>query len=67
MSKRTPPAAVKQTGPKLLREVAKRAGVSSATVSRVTNGLSTVDKTLAKKVWAAIDELGYTLHFLMLS
>jgi LacI family transcriptional regulator, galactose operon repressor len=40
-------------------EVAKRAGVSPATVSRVTNGRSTVDKKLAKKVWQVIEELGY--------
>ncbi len=41
-------------------QVAKRAGVSPATVSRVANGRSTVDKQLAKRVWAAIQELGYT-------
>jgi len=41
-------------------QVAKRAGVSPATVSRVANGSSTVDKQLAKQVWAAIQELGYT-------
>jgi LacI family transcriptional regulator len=41
-------------------QVAKRAGVSPATVSRVANGRSTVDKQLAKRVWAAIEELGYT-------
>jgi DNA-binding LacI/PurR family transcriptional regulator len=41
-------------------QVAKRAGVSPATVSRVANGSSTVDKQLAKRVWAAIQELGYT-------
>jgi len=40
-------------------EVAKRAGVSIATVSRVVNGFATVDKKLAKRVWQAIDELGY--------
>ena len=40
-------------------EVAKRAGVSPATVSRVTNGRSTVDKGLAKRVWQVIEELGY--------
>jgi LacI family transcriptional regulator len=41
-------------------QVAQRAGVSPATVSRVTNGRSTVDKRLAKRVWQAIEELGYT-------
>lgn len=43
-----------------IHQVAKRAGVSPATVSRVTNGQSTVDKRLAKKVWQAIEELGYS-------
>jgi LacI family transcriptional regulator len=41
-------------------QVAKRAGVSPSTVSRVTNGRSTVDKQLAKRVWLAIKELGYS-------
>ncbi len=41
-------------------QVAQCAGVSPATVSRVTNGRSTVAKHLAKKVWRAIEELGYT-------
>lgn len=41
-------------------QVAERAGVSPATVSRVTNGRSTVDKKLAGRVWKAIEELGYT-------
>jgi DNA-binding LacI/PurR family transcriptional regulator len=40
-------------------QVASRAGVSPATVSRVTNGRTTVDKRLAKRVWLAIEELGY--------
>lgn len=41
-------------------QVAQRAGVSPATVSRVTNGRSTVAKHLAKRVWKAIEELGYS-------
>lgn len=41
-------------------DVARRAGVSPATVSRVTNGRSTVANHLAKRVWQAIEELGYT-------
>ena len=41
-------------------QVALRANVSPATVSRVTNGRATVAKHLAKRVWKAIDELGYT-------
>jgi LacI family transcriptional regulator len=43
-----------------ITQVAQRAGVSPATVSRVTNGRSTVAKHLAKRVWRAIEELGYT-------
>lgn len=42
-----------------ITEVAHLARVSPATVSRVTNGRSSVDKKLAKKVWQAIEELGY--------
>lgn len=45
--------------PSRSEEVAKRARVSVATVSRVTNGLASVDKKLAKRVWDAIEELGY--------
>jgi DNA-binding LacI/PurR family transcriptional regulator len=41
-------------------QVARRADVSPATVSRVTNGRSTVARHLAKRVWKAIEELGYT-------
>lgn len=43
-----------------ITQVARRAGVSPATVSRVTNGRSTVARQLAKRVWQAIEELGYT-------
>jgi len=43
-----------------ITQVAQRAGVSPATVSRVTNGRSTVARHLAKRVWQAIEELGYT-------
>lgn len=41
-------------------QVARRAGVSPATVSRVANGRSTVAKHLTKRVWQAIRELGYS-------
>ncbi len=41
-------------------QVARRAGVSPATVSRVANGRSTVAEHLVKRVWKAIRELGYT-------
>src|ERR1700722_10246638 len=49
----------RSTGKDIL-QVAKRAGVSPATVSRVTNGRTSVDKRLAKKVRQAIQELGYS-------
>ncbi len=42
-----------------IREIAKRAKVSTATVSRTINGISTVDPRLAKRVWKVIDESGY--------
>ena len=42
-----------------IREIARRAKVSIATVSRAINRVPTVDPQLAKKVWKVIDELGY--------
>ena len=48
----------RRTGKDIL-QVARRAGVSPATVSRVTNGRTSVDKKLASRVWKAIEELGY--------
>jgi LacI family transcriptional regulator len=42
-----------------IRDVAQRAGVSIATVSRTVNRIPTVDPELAKRVWKAIDEVGY--------
>ena len=42
-----------------IRDVAQRAGVSIATVSRAVNHISTVDPDLAKRVWKAIEEVGY--------
>jgi LacI family transcriptional regulator len=42
-----------------IREIAKRAKVSTATVSRVINHATTVNPQLAKRVWNVIDELGY--------
>jgi LacI family transcriptional regulator len=42
-----------------IRDVAKRAKVSTATVSRTVNNVATVDAQLAKRVWKAIEELGY--------
>jgi DNA-binding LacI/PurR family transcriptional regulator len=42
-----------------LEDVADRAGVSRATVSRVVNGQATVAEDLRDRVQKAIDELGY--------
>ena len=42
-----------------IRDVARRAGVSIATVSRAVNRITTVDPELATRVWKAIDEVGY--------
>jgi LacI family transcriptional regulator len=42
-----------------IREIAKRARVSTATVSRTINRVPTVDPLLAKRVWKVVDELGY--------
>jgi DNA-binding LacI/PurR family transcriptional regulator len=42
-----------------IRDVAQRAGVSIATVSRTVNGISTVAPELAERVWSAIREVGY--------
>jgi len=42
-----------------IRDVARRARVSTATVSRTVNRVTTVDPQLAKRVWKAIEELGY--------
>jgi DNA-binding LacI/PurR family transcriptional regulator len=42
-----------------IRMVAARAGVSIASVSRTINRVPTVDPKIAKRVWAAVKELGY--------
>ena len=42
-----------------IREIAKRAKVSTATVSRVINRVPTVNAQLAKRVWNVVEELGY--------
>ncbi len=42
-----------------IRTVARKAGVSIATVSRTINHVPTVDPSLAKRVWAVVQELGY--------
>ncbi|MBW4039374.1 MAG: LacI family transcriptional regulator [Acidobacteria bacterium] len=55
---------VKKSGPlrtaKIdIRDVASRAGVSIATVSRVMNHVPTVDAVLSARVWEAVEELDY--------
>src|SRR3989442_11347125 len=42
-----------------IREIARRAKVSTATVSRTINRVPTVDPLLAKRVWRVVNELGY--------
>lgn len=52
-------AAFVETNPMDIREIARRAKVSTATVSRAINRVPTVDPQLAKRVWKVVDELGY--------
>ena len=42
-----------------IREIARRAKVSTATVSRAINRIPTVDPQLSKRVWKVVEELGY--------
>ena len=42
-----------------IREVANKAGVSVATVSRTVNGVRSVSPAIAARVWSAIREVGY--------
>lgn len=42
-----------------LEQVARQAGVSRATVSRIVNGVSTVDPALAERVNVVVKQLGY--------
>jgi LacI family transcriptional regulator len=53
-------AAEQPTRPQTIADVAARAGVSLATVSRVMNGNSSVDQALAQRVRAAAEELNYS-------
>lgn len=46
--------------PQTIADVAAKAGVSLATVSRVMNGNASVDAGLAERVRTAADELGYS-------
>jgi DNA-binding LacI/PurR family transcriptional regulator len=45
--------------PITLREIAKRAKVSAATVSRTVNGVPTVHPFLVKRIRRVIEEMGY--------
>jgi DNA-binding LacI/PurR family transcriptional regulator len=42
-----------------LQEIAKRARVSIATVSRIINRVPTVNPALARRVWRVIEQVGY--------
>ncbi len=42
-----------------IREIARRAKVSTATVSRTINRVPTVDPQLARRVWKVVEESGY--------
>jgi LacI family transcriptional regulator len=42
-----------------IREIARRAKVSTATVSRAINRVPSVDPQLSKRVWKIVEELGY--------
>jgi DNA-binding LacI/PurR family transcriptional regulator len=53
------PSNRRRPGSVSIRDIARRAGVSIATVSRAVNRIPTVDPELAAKVWRAIDEVGY--------
>ncbi len=46
-----------------IREVAKEAGCSIGTVSKVINNLSGVKPEMKQKVWDAIEDLNYTPNF----
>jgi LacI family transcriptional regulator len=47
------------SNPMDIREIARKANVSTATASRAINRVPTVDPQLAKRVWKVVDELGY--------
>jgi len=43
-----------------IHDIAEKAGVSISTVSRVTNHAPNVDPEIAKRVWKAIEKMGYS-------
>ena len=49
--------------PATLDDVARKAGVSQMTASRVINGKNNVAEETRQKVLQVIDELGYVPHF----
>jgi LacI family transcriptional regulator len=51
-----------RSGPATMRDVARTAGVSLKTVSRVVNGETTVAPDLAARVHAAVESLNYRPH-----
>ncbi len=53
------PSDHRRPGTASIRDVAQRAGVSIATVSRAVNNIPTVNAELARRVWKAIEEVGY--------
>jgi DNA-binding LacI/PurR family transcriptional regulator len=57
--KRGRPPQPKAPGKLDIRTVAQLAHVSIATVSRTINGVSTVNASMAKRVWEAIEQLDY--------
>ena len=54
-----PDVSVPDSRPVSMAEVARRAGVSQQTVSRVVNGHSNVSEATRERVLAAIRELGF--------
>jgi DNA-binding LacI/PurR family transcriptional regulator len=56
---RNNPSDRRRPGSVSIRDVAERAGVSIATVSRAVNHIPTVNAELASRVWKAIEEVGY--------
>jgi len=45
-----------------MQDVARRAGVCKTTVSRVLNKTAPVSEATAKRVWQAVEELGYEIN-----
>lgn len=56
-------AIMTQTVPPTIEDVARAAGVSTATISRAINDPDKVAKKTRDRITAAIDALGYTPHF----